>query len=101
MFTPDSRYASQPVLDHVRADGVRVRYVLPRILPAPEDFAVALHHRVADSERIDSLAHRHLGVPTAWWVIADANRAVHPAALPGPPGADLLIPVPGTVRPRG
>ncbi|HEY5712956.1 MAG TPA: hypothetical protein VIT38_13770 [Allosphingosinicella sp.] len=94
MFSADSRYASQKQLDHVRADGEPVRYVLPRILPQPEDVQVSIHHRASDSDRLDLLAYRNLGAPTAWWMIADANRAAHPAALPGAPGETVAIPIP-------
>jgi hypothetical protein len=101
MFTSDSRYASQKLLDHVRADGEPVRYVQPRILPPPEDAQVSIRHRASDSDRLDLLAYRHLGAPTAWWMIADANRAAHPAALPGAPGEVVAIPIPGTGRTPG
>ncbi|MEA3012189.1 MAG: hypothetical protein QOD42_734 [Sphingomonadales bacterium] len=96
MFSTDSRYASQPTLDHVRADGEPVRYVQPRILPQPEQAQIAQRYRATDSDRLDLLAYRNLGAPTAWWMIADANRTPHPAALPGAPGDTLTIPIPGT-----
>ena len=101
MFTTDSRYAAQGVLDHVRADGEPVRYVLPRLLPDPEAATVSFRHRVTDSDRLDLLAWKSLGAPTAWWMIADANRPPHPAALPGPAGAVVTIPLPGTGRVPG
>jgi len=101
MFSRASRYASQPVLEHTRPDGVTVRYVLPRLVPSPESFGVALRHRATDSERIDHLAYRYLGAPAAWWWIADANLAMHPAELPGAPGTEVRIPNPGTGRTRG
>jgi hypothetical protein len=101
MFTSDSRYAAQGTLDHQRGDGEPVRYVLPRILPAPEDIQVAVRHRASDSDRLDLLAWRNFGVPTAWWMISDANRAPHPASLPGAPGDTLSIPLPGTGKVPG
>lgn len=101
MFTLTSRYAHQPVLAADRGDGVTVRYVLPRILPDPADTLIATRHRAVDGDRIDLLAWRNLASPTAWWMIADANRVTHPAALPGQPGDITLIPVPGTGRAAG
>jgi hypothetical protein len=95
MFSKDSRYANQPVLEHTRTDGVTLRYVLPRWVPSPDSFTIGLRHRATDSERIDHLAYRHLGAPTAWWLIADANLVPHPADLPGAPGNEVLIPIPG------
>ena len=101
MFSQASRYAKEPVIEMSRADGVAIRYVLPRILPSPDDVAVATRHRATDSERIDHLAYRYLANASAWWVLAEANRAMHPAELPGKPGDEMIIPVPGTRSPRG
>lgn len=96
MFTLTSRYANQPVLAADRGDGVTVRYVAPRILPDPATVTVATRHRASDGDRLDLLAWRNLASPIAWWMIADANRVTHPAALPGAPGDIVIIPVPGT-----
>jgi hypothetical protein len=41
MFSRDSRYASQPVLEHTRPDGIKLRYALPRWVPSPDAFTVA------------------------------------------------------------
>lgn len=96
MFTADSRYAAQPILDHAIPAGEPVRYVAPRLLPQPDSFAVGLRHRVADSDRVDLLAWKHLGAPTLSWRIADANRAMNPFDLAGTPGQVLVIPLAGT-----
>jgi hypothetical protein len=101
LFTLSSRYAAQPVLETTRGDGLTVRYVLPRILPAPEDLMIAVRHRASDGDRIDNLAWRHVASPTAWWMLAEANRVIHPAELPGEPGDTMLIPVPGTGKVAG
>lgn len=101
MFTSDSRYASQKLLDHTDPAGRPVRHVTPRLLPDPDAAQIALRHRATDSDRLDLTAYRHLGVPTAWWMIADANRAVHPGSLGGVPGEIVSIPVPGTGRIAG
>jgi hypothetical protein len=101
MFTADSRYFSQGTLEHVRADGETLRYVIPRILPPPGYAAVGIRHRATDSDRLDLLAWKNLGVPTAWWMIADANLVSHPAQLPGAPGSRVDIPLPGTGKVPG
>ncbi len=101
MFMIASRYTTQPVLAADRGDGRIVRYVLPRMLPAPDDVTVATRHRAIDGERIDLLAWRNLASPSAWWMIADANRVTHPAALPGKPGDVTIIPVPGLGKVAG
>ncbi|HEX8261870.1 MAG TPA: hypothetical protein VF547_03240 [Allosphingosinicella sp.] len=97
MIAADSRYASAPQLVYVTSSGQPVTYLAPRILPQPDGFQPVLRHRVTDSDRIDLLAWRNLGAPTAWWQIADANRAMEPSALPGAPGDVVLVPVAGTV----
>jgi hypothetical protein len=101
MFSLTSRYAAQPILEADRGDGLKVRYVLPRLVPDPQDLIVATRHRAVEGDRIDLLAWRHLASPTAWWMIADANRVVHPEELPGAPGETLVIPVPGTGKAFG
>jgi Tfp pilus assembly protein FimV len=56
-------------------------------------------HTVVAGETIESLAARYLGSSQAWWMIADANPLVFPAALR--PGVRLAIPTdasPGRVQ---
>ena len=55
-------------------------------------------HRVAADDRLDLVAHRHLGDPQAWWRICDANAALDPDALVGPDAEGRVIVV---RRPRG
>jgi hypothetical protein len=97
MIAADSRYASSPQLTYKSADGVEVIYLAPRVLPFPENFTPVVSHRVTDSDRLDLLAWKNLGNPLLSWRIADANRAMHPGALPGEPGSLLVIPVAGSV----
>lgn len=47
-------------------------------------------HRVARGETLDRIAARHYGDPTAWRLIADANRVHDPLALR--PGTVLAVP---------
>lgn len=97
MISADSRYASAPQLTYTSPEGEQVTYLAPRILPWPESYAPVAVHRVTDSDRLDLLAWKNLGNPTMSWRIADANRAMHPGALPGEPGGTLVIPVAGSV----
>lgn len=97
MIAADSRYASATQLTYVSADGDQLIYLAPRILPFPESYAPVALHRVSDSDRLDLLAWKNLGNPTLSWRIADANRAMHPGALPGEPGDTLVVPVAGGV----
>ncbi|HEX8620586.1 MAG TPA: hypothetical protein VF718_01305 [Allosphingosinicella sp.] len=97
MIAADSRYASAAQLSHAPADGEPVVYLAPRLLPFPESFSPVLTQRVTDSDRLDLLAWKNLGNPQLSWRIADANRAMHPGALPGAPGDTVIIPVAGSV----
>jgi nucleoid-associated protein YgaU len=99
-FAQDSRYADAPVRMHVTATGRRIAYVLPRIVPPPEAFEEQPPHLVTDSDRLDLIAHQRLGQAPAWWLIADANRAVDPDALLSEPGDTLAIPIPTALRVR-
>lgn len=96
MFDDKSRYRQQPLRDHILADGATVKYVLPRWLPEPGEAITGAVHRATDSDRIDNLAYRHFGVPTAWWMIAEAGSAMHPATIGDTPGETIVIPIPGT-----
>jgi hypothetical protein len=97
MISADSRYASAAQLTHTAADGEQLAYLIPRLLPPPESFSPVLTHRVTDSDRLDLIAWKNLGNPQLSWRIADANRAMHPGALPGAPGDTLVVPVAGSV----
>lgn len=97
MIASDSRYASAPQLAYTTADGAQVTYVTPRVLPSPESYSPVALHRVTDSDRLDLIAWKSLGNPTLSWRIADANRFMHPGALPGEPGDTLVVPVAGGV----
>ncbi|MEA3064217.1 MAG: hypothetical protein QOJ27_652 [Sphingomonadales bacterium] len=97
MIAADSRYASSAQLAYVSPAGEQVVYIAPRILPWPESFEPVGRHNVTDSDRLDQLAWKNMGNPTLSWRIADANRAMHPGALPGEPGDVVAIPVAGTI----
>ena len=95
MFSQRSRYAGQPTRERTTPDGRRAVYVLPRITPPPEASAAGVRILATDSDRLDGLAWRQLGTPEAWWMIADANRAMHPGEVLAEPGRELAIPLPG------
>lgn len=99
MFTDRSRYKDLPTRTRVTPDGRQAVYVLPRVVPQPESYQLSTRQPVTDSDRLDALSYRHLGEPTAFWMIADANRATHPAEVLDTPGSDVLIPLPSTRRP--
>jgi hypothetical protein len=86
------RYAGEKPRVFVAPDGVRVRYLAPRILPMPASPTQVT--RVGEDERgrLDLVAQRTLRNPLLAWRIADANAAMDPFALVAVPGTLLAIP---------
>lgn len=94
MFDAKSRYKDLAVKTHPGADGRARRHVARRFLPDPSALRPLGFARITDSDRLDLVAHRHLGEPTAFWRIADANAAMHPDDLLAPVGRRLVVPSP-------
>jgi hypothetical protein len=99
MFAATSRYADVPLAELAVArpgeEPRAVRYVTRRPLPAPESTTRLLTHTVIQGERLDNIAARHLGDPTQFWRICDANLALRAGDLVATPGRSLDIPLPG------
>jgi nucleoid-associated protein YgaU len=90
MAVPDStsRYAGQPPITVVAADGsVRVLGA-PRVVPAPP---VRGAYTVRAGDRLDLLAHIAAGDSTRWWLLADANPHRDAARLEQP-GQTIELP---------
>ncbi|MFL6844086.1 MAG: LysM domain-containing protein [Allosphingosinicella sp.] len=94
MNDPQGRYASSEVKVMVQPDGTAVTYIARRTLPEPEGMTMIASVPVEAKDRLDLIAARVLGVATAWWRIADANRAIDPETLETPVGRRLDIPLP-------
>lgn len=96
-----SRYSGAEIGTAVVGDGTggrrEVRYLRRRLPPDPQRLPVLALHPVVRGDRMDLIAARHLGDPTAFWLVADANGALDPDALVAPEaeGTLLVIPVPG------
>ena len=54
-----------------------------RIVPQPETMPEISRVTVRDGDRLDNIAVAQFGDARWWWRIADANRALEPAALTG------------------
>lgn len=93
-FPPNSRYNGVPVRSRQTVRGETVKYLAPRIPPAPEGMTRLGVHRVAAGDRLDNLASRYFGDPVLNWRLADANAARLPDVLTERPGDRLLIAVP-------
>ena len=78
MFTPDSRYVSQPTYVVVLPDGTQTSVVVP-LLPVP--VPVAGYYQQAGQQRLDLIAVQYLNAPTGFWRLCDANNSMVPGAL--------------------
>lgn len=94
MNDPQGRYAASEVKVMTLPDGTPVSFLGRRFLPEPEAMTMIASVAVEPAERLDLFAARTLGLATAWWRIADANRVIHPEDLDGTAGRRLDIPLP-------
>jgi hypothetical protein len=93
-FGPTSRYASTPAATFTTADHREFVHLTRRFVPAPETLTQVREHVVIEGERLDLIAAQHLGDPTQFWQIADANGAFEPAQLTAVPGTGIRITLP-------
>lgn len=93
-FAMTSRYFNVETAEMTLPDGRVVSYLRRRFVPPPERFATLQEHVVADGDRPDRISARYQGDPEAYWRIADANRAMHPAELTETVGRRLRITLP-------
>lgn len=93
MIDPTSRYHAIGDATHVEPDGRVIVHKRRRLLPPPPDRPGA-EALVTDGDRLDLLAARTIGDPTAFWRLCDANVALHPAELERP-GRRVRLPGPG------
>lgn len=93
-FPAGSRYAATPVVVHTTPAGGEIVHLARRFVPAPESLAQIREHLVHAGDRLDNVAAQHLGDPTQFWQVADANGAFEPARLVEEPGRRLRITLP-------
>lgn len=96
MIDQTSRYASAKQEERTDAQGRAIRYIVPPILPHPDDQTNG-SVTVTDTDRPDTIAARQYGQATAWWMIANGNTAAHPDQLIEESGEALAIPMPDGV----
>jgi hypothetical protein len=93
LFLANSRYFGlEPLAITLR--GRVVAYLPRRFVPSPSRFQVVQEHTVVEGERLDHIAAQHLGDPTLFWRLCDANNAMRPQALTETPGRVLRITLP-------
>ena len=91
-FPPTSRYAGIEVDAWDPGAGEPpVPFLRRRFCPRAERFSQLYEVRIAEGDRRDVLAARHLGDAELWWRLADANGAVDPRELIEPIGRSLRI----------
>lgn len=83
-LSPTSRYASVGTAVTRTEDGRDIVHLRRRFVPEPDRLATAGWESVADGDRVDLLAARAVGDPTAFWQLCDANLAFDPAELETP-----------------
>lgn len=81
----ESRYENCEVLKDGNKEYLGVR--LPVEIPPRSDDRF---HTVVTGDRLDVLAHRHLGDASLWWYLNESNDVAFPLDLPT--GAVLKIP---------
>jgi hypothetical protein len=93
-FTMSSRYYGFDTATFQGPDGRQVSYLRRRFVPDPSQFSLLQLYTVKQGDRLDNVAAALMGDPQAFWRIADANRAMDPAALTATPGQTLRITLP-------
>ncbi|WP_228544175.1 hypothetical protein [Micromonospora sp. S-DT3-3-22] len=84
-LSPDSRYAAVGTTVTVDPEtGQEIVHLRRRFVPPAERLATAGWEPVADGDRVDLLAARTVGDPTAFWQLCDANGVFDPAELTRP-----------------
>ena len=95
MFDKTSRYAplARATITVRGPDGGPrvVAYVRRRFIPPPDAHTRLLEYTVRAGDRLDVIAARHIGDPTQFWRIADANGAQDPLDLTAVVGAPITI----------
>jgi len=94
VFEFTSRYYPIETAVHVAPDGREIPYKRRRFLPQGEELPLLAEVTVVQGDRLDLISARTLGVPEAFWRIADANNAMDPAELTREPGRRLRVPQP-------
>jgi hypothetical protein len=94
LFPLTSRYYGLPTATLQADDGTTVIYLTRRFIPSADQFALLQIHVVTQDERLDNIANKYLGDPTAFWRLCDANNAMRPEELTETVGRQLRITLP-------
>ncbi|BAY24875.1 hypothetical protein NIES2100_46730 [Calothrix sp. NIES-2100] len=94
MFEHTSRYYKLETAQYTTANGQRIAYKRRRFLPQAKDMPLYVEIIVKDSDRLDLITARTLGVSEQFWQICDANNTMNPDELTAEPGQRIRVPVP-------
>ncbi len=89
------RYDDRSVEVLVAEDGRQTPYLRRSFLRPAFDTQLFIEVTVAEGDRLDLLALRHLGDAHLAWRIVEANEGMKPEDLVATPGATLRIPAGG------
>jgi hypothetical protein len=85
VFETTSRYAAveDATIERTEPDGTvrTIRFKRRRFLPDPATMTALTRQVMTDADRLDLLAARYVGDPTAFWRICDANEVLRPEEL--------------------
>jgi hypothetical protein len=93
-FAANSRYYGIDIATLERPGRAPIVYILRRFLPQPSRFQTIQEHIVIQGERLDGITAQHLGDPTLFWRLCDANRAMRPDELTETIGRRIRITLP-------
>jgi hypothetical protein len=94
LFAANSRYYGIDTATLDRPGRAPIVYILRRFLPQPSRFQTIQEHIVIQGERLDGITAQHLGDPTLFWRLCDANRAMRPDELTETIGRRIRITLP-------
>jgi hypothetical protein len=94
LFAANSRYYGIDTATLERPGRAPIVYILRRFLPQPSRFQAIQEHTVIQGERLDGITAQHLGDPTLFWRLCDANRATRPDELTETIGRRIRITLP-------
>jgi nucleoid-associated protein YgaU len=95
-FPADSRYYNAQTQQYTAPNGQVIAYLARRIVPQPgaPNYATVAQHTVVRGDRLDLIAAKYLGDPLMFWLLCDANGAIHPNSLIATPGRVVKITMP-------
>ena len=93
-FPPNSRYNGVGTAKLTGADGRVIVFLMRRMVPAPEQFALIQEHSVIQGDRLDNVTAKYLGDPEQFWRLCDANGVLRSDELTETVGRRIRVTLP-------